>query len=61
MDSGQVMLADLRLATEDAIPGVTYMEGGGRERDILEVAKDVTTAISLGTRYGEGPCSVSCK
>ena len=61
MDSGQVTLADLRLATEDAIPGVTYMEGGGRGRDILEVANDVTTAISLGTRYGEGPCSISCK
>ena len=38
----------------DAILGVTFMEGGGREPDILEGAKDVTTVISLDTRY-EGP------
>ena len=30
------------------------MVGGGRERDILEGARDVTTAISLVIRY-EGP------
>ena len=54
MDSGQVTCADLRLATIDAILGVTFMVGGGRERDILEGARDVTTAISLDIRY-EGP------
>ena len=30
------------------------MVGGGRERDILEVERDVTTAISLDIRF-EGP------
>ena len=30
------------------------MVGGGRERDILEGARDVTTAISLDIRF-EGP------
>ena len=44
------------LANIDANLGVTFMEGGGREPDILEGAKDVTTAISLDTRYeAEGP------
>ena len=42
------------LTNIDAILGVTFMEGEGREPDILEGAKDVTTAISLDTRY-EGP------
>ena len=42
--------ADLYLPTIDAILGVMYMEEGERERDILEVAKDVTTATSLDIR-----------
>ena len=44
-------MLSLQLATIDATLGVTYMVGGGREQDILEVAKDVTTAISLDIRY----------
>ena len=51
MDSGQVTCANLRLATIDAILGVTFMVGGERERDISEGARDVTTAISLDIRY----------